>query len=534
MIPAFEAVEHLAVYDLRGATREVQLAATTCVGVLNRPRPRVYLIFSDDDEYWLKQLVPSLPQTLASQAGNAALYALLEHYRTSIQGLIIYDPSLIDTVNIATMLAGQRDGMVVAPGFARDLRGRYALPVLADLRTYHWRNRLQAYRWAQQHLLGECSSHLVAGMRPEITNGLRSFLVATRTFVYWLDTRCNVPDFNAGLLSERALAQQIYRAVAPGAIHLGWFIDEPSGVAMTSRAAIPVLASDFFNNLEVWTALQPSHAVRSVQTINDSDVQIAANKIYVSFTMSDGDNLQYCQHRMLQLWRDDARGSVPIGWTISPMLLGAVPAMAQYYLDSATPNDELIAGPSGAAYIFPSRWPRAALPPFLQHTGERMQSLGLTTLAVLDTDFVYNMRLPLLSRTSLTGMSFTHHTRQQDFARALMPYGVRGILSGAGFLPNTIASWHMRDGLPIYRNLGLADSAERTIKLIKAAAATNTKRPLLLSIYCLAWSMGPSDLLRVSERLGDGYEFVLPCRLLGMLGSIQGRARRCYPCAGSG
>lgn len=516
MIPAFQTVEYLDVYDLRGATRDVQLAATTCVGILNRPQPRVYLIFSGDDEYWLKQLVPSLPQTLASQTGDAVLTMLLEKYRTSIQGLIIYDPSLIDTINIATTLAGQRDGLVVSPELAQNLQNLYSLPVLADLQTYHWNNRLQAYLWAQQNLLGDCSSHLVAGMNPDIVNGLRSLLVATRTFVYWLDTRRKALDFNAGLLSEHTLAGQIYRSFAPGATHLGWFVDEPSGVAMTSRAAIAVLASDHFNNLEVWTALQSSSSARPMQSIPGTDVQIATDKIYVSFTISDGDNLQYCQHRMLRLWRDSARGSLPIGWTISPVLLEAAPAMAQYYRDSATPNDELIAGPSGAAYIFPSHWPTASLSQFLRHTGELMQSMGLTTLSALDTDFLYNTRFPLLSKVSLTGMSFTHRTRQQDFARALAPYGVQGILSGAGCLLNTTASWQMVNSLPVYRNLGLVGSVDRTVKLIKAAAAS-VKRPLFLNIYCLAWSMSPSDLKQVKEQLGDSYEIVLPRTLLAML-----------------
>jgi hypothetical protein len=360
---------------------------------------------------------------------------------------------------------------------------------------------------------------LIAGLDPKIASGLRSFLVATRTFVYWLDTSQHRLDFNAGLLSECTLTEQIYHCFAPGAIHLGWFVDEPSGVTMTSRAGIAVLASDWFNNLEVWTALGSSSSAMPVQVTSNTDMQIAMDKVYVSFTVSDGDNIQYCQHRMLRLWHNSARGSVPIGWTISPALLEAAPAMAQYYIDSATPNDELIAGPSGAAYIFPSHWPAASLAQFLQRTGKLMRLMGLTTVAALDTDFLYSTRLPLLSKVSLTGMAFTHRARQQDFVRALVPYGVQGILSGAGFLWNTTASWHMGAGLPVYRNLGLADSVERAVKLIKSAAA-NTKQPHFLNIYCLAWTMSPSDIKQVTEQLGNSYEFVLPRTLLAMLAKV--------------
>src|SRR5882762_11488276 len=135
MIPTFQAVQHLDVYDLRGATYEVELAATTCVGILNRPQPRVYLIVSGDDDYWLRQLFPSLVQTVAPQTSNAVLNALLDRYHSDLRGLIIYDPDLIDTINVATTLAGQRDGMVVSPTLAQDLQRIYSLPVLADLRV---------------------------------------------------------------------------------------------------------------------------------------------------------------------------------------------------------------------------------------------------------------------------------------------------------------------------------------------------------------------------------------------------------------
>ena len=48
-------------------------------------------------------------------------------------------------------------------------------------------------------------------------------------------------------------------------------------------------------------------------------------------------------------------GSVPLGWTISPVLQEAAPTLAAYYARTASPNDALIAGPSGAGYILPSK-----------------------------------------------------------------------------------------------------------------------------------------------------------------------------------
>lgn len=514
MLPAFQAPQHLDIYDLRGAASDVQLAVTTMAGIINRPQPRVYLITSDDDLFWLNHLPGSIPRSTSPATGDGVLTALLLAHRSDIQGLIIYDSNLIDTVNIATTLAGQRDAMVVSPDQAQNLHEVYQLPILADLRSYHWSSRAQAYRWAQQNLLGGSSARLLAGLDPGNTGNLRSFLVATRTFTYWLDSRKYLPAPNDGWISERSLMQQIIGAYAPGTVHLGWFIDESSGVNLTSQAAIAVLASDLFTNLEVWASTQFQHPASPSQTASQAAESgtAAGNKVYVSFTISDGDNLQYSQHRMLRIWRDNARGTLPIGWTISPVLAQAAPALAEYYMSTATPDDELIAGPSGAGYMFPSHWPAEQLASFLQRTGQLMRQMNTSVLEVLDTDFWQSSGLPFLSNIRFTGMAFTDERCQQAFAQALAPYGLRAILSGSGL---SSVNWKQVEGVPLYQNLGLADSVSKTVSLIRKAAGS--QRPYFLNVYILAWTMTPSDLKQVAAQLGADYEIVLPGNLLALL-----------------
>ncbi len=511
LIPAFQAPQHLDIYDLRGAPRDTLLTATTMVGLINRPQPKVYLITSDDDALWLAQAFAPVPQHRAALSGNEALNSLLATYGDTIQGCIIYDPDVIDTINVATMLAGQRAGIVVSPEQAADLQRAYHLPILVDLRTYGWKNRLQIYRWALENLLEGSSVRMVAGLDASNVGGLRSFLVATRTFIYWLDSRSYLPNMRQNWLSEHTLMQRILHAYPPLTTHLGWFIDETSGVKLTSQAAMAVLASDHCTNLEVWAALQPQR----IEIPNAvMDVPPPANKVYVSFTMSDGDNLQYCQHRLLHLWQDAARGSLPIGWTISPVLLQAAPAMAAYYLHSMTPHDELIAGPSGAGYMFPSHWPADYLTPFLQRTGQMMQAMGMTTLEVLDTGFWQSSGLPFAIIFSLAGMVFVNSHCQLSYARELSPFGLCGILSGAG---RRAFSCKNVEGIPLYQNFGLASNVQQTIRLIKRMALIYKQRPLFLNIYMLAWSITPSDLKQVVEQLGDEYEIVLPKTLCMML-----------------
>lgn len=525
VIPGFQSIEHLDVYDLRGASPDVLLAATTCAGLINYPRPRVYLICTHDDEYWLRQLMPALPQTLSNARGDVALFALLDSYRESLKGLIIYDPSCIDTINVATTLAGLRGGMVVAPGQMEELVERYQLPLIRDFRVFHWKKRIQAYLWAKKHLLPQCTTRFVAAMRPEDRRGLRSFLVATRTFVYWLDLRRYLPDGSVGLLSERSLMRQICRAYPPGSLHLGWVIDEPSGVALTSRAALPVLASDHFDNLEVWTSVRPAsqQAEAVVATVAQREpvdlltgIKQRDERIYVSFTMSDGDNIQYCQHRMLEIWQEPVRGTIPLGWTLSPLLLQAAPALGAYYRQTATANDELIAGPSGIGYMFPSHWPQQHLAPFLQQTGELMAGMGMSTLEVLDAERLFGMGWPVVSKVCWNGMTLQHRQRQQQFARTLAPYGVRGLLSGAGFM-FLRGRWQAVEGMPVCHNLGLINLPRTALWFVRTAAKMYAQRPLYLNVYINAWSVTPTQITHIMQELGDEYTFVLPGTLLSML-----------------
>src|SRR5438874_8675584 len=320
--PTFQSPNHLDVFDIRGTSQDTQLSITTMTGVINRQQAQVYLLSSADAAFWFQEVFAQTPHDVSLATGNAALDAMLNRYGSSIQGMIIYDPNSIDSINIATMLAGQRDGMVVSPAQAIALQGPpHQLPVIADLRIYQWKNRIQAYAWAERNLLKNAATNLIAGLDPKISGALRSFLVATRTFIYWLDASKCIPDIFNGWISECGLMQRIFSTFPAGTTHLGWFIDEPKGVKLTSQRAMPVLASDFFENLEVWTSVQNVQGIQQPQTgnvgtglapvlatatnMNTADnVTISTPKGYVSFTISDGDNLQDDQHRMAGLGRD--------------------------------------------------------------------------------------------------------------------------------------------------------------------------------------------------------------------------------------
>ncbi len=515
----------LEIYDLRSASPDMLLSASTLAGLINRGPAKIYCIENNDDEFWLQELDPALPCTRPSIAGDAVLGHLLQAHREQVAGLVIYDPALLDTRNVATTLAAVRAGLVVSPELASKLQeAPYRLPVLADLRSHGWKSRAQAYVWAYKHLLPECSPDLLAGLDPRICGALRSFLITQRVFTCWLDAGKIVPEPTAGWHCERGLFKRLLASFHPGAIHLGWFVNEPFSIRLTSRAAVLTLASDHCTNLAVWSSLPGTRSKENEQitAATDSsapDLSVTeqasavpplateagepfdAHATYLSFTVSDGDNLQYCQHYLLRLWRDPARGTLPLGWTIAPALWQTMPRLAEFYRRTATENDVLIAGPSGAAYILPSYWPRGQRAAFLQLTATSLQTMGATLLQVLD------------SRTWLSwfSMKFLNPGLQELFATELAAHGLRGILSGAGSL---FPSWHMRGGLPVYQNLGLALNPQRTRSLIQSARARGTR---FINIYIFAWQICPGDLQRIVQQLNGNVRVVTPARLLELI-----------------
>src|SRR5947209_5794442 len=160
LAPAFQKPEKLTIYNVRGASMEVMLSAATMAGLINRPQPQVYLIFNDDDDFWLKEIPGAITRETTPTSGNDVLEGMLKAFPDYAKGMVIYDPNFKDSINIATTIAGQNDCIIVSPTQAE----QHNLPVHTDLRSQHWDNRSQAYDWARQNLLNGASSYAVAGL----------------------------------------------------------------------------------------------------------------------------------------------------------------------------------------------------------------------------------------------------------------------------------------------------------------------------------------------------------------------------------
>ena len=319
------------------------------------------------------------------------------------------------------------------------------------------------------------------GTAPSVQQGnpnFRDYVVAAQAPVFWLD-----PED----ATQAALFTQILQRAKPDTPYLGWFPQghEMTGVTLCGQHASPVVAADFYINGSVFAGGAPAHIS---SRITHPPVPKVQNKIYLTLTMVEGDNAQYNQHRMRDMWDDAGRGAVPLNWSISVLLYDLGPAILGYYQRTATANDLLMAGPSGAGYTYPAVWPAAALEGYTQRSGAYMQASGMDTL------FAYN-------RNGSTDL---------PFAASIVDRYERNIPGLLGIVYNYESSSQVSfvNGMPLATLLGVNDLASGQTELTQVAAAWDGTAPLFVAAGLESWNMTPTDAKNLVNSLSSQFQVV--------------------------
>jgi len=468
-LPRFATPLRLAVADLTNAPADQQLLLTTLQGVVNRRRPRIYLLQPQGEglDTWLDALAVPHHQT-------ARPMSLLADYRDEVTGAVLYDPDVAGTINVATTLAGLHDAVATSAALAASA----GLPVIADLRG-QFASDLDAYTWAAASLWPHTTHRMLIGLDPGISGYLRDYAVANRALVMFLDP---------SVAAELALLEQLMADVPAGSPYLGWWpsdlTGESDGTQVASQYGLFVVATDYSANLSVFSG---AHAPVS-KARQRATVPPLGNKIYVTFTLTDGDNLQYDQHHMRQLWDDPSRGKVPLNWTVQPLAADAAPTFLAYYQRTATSNDYLMAGPSGAGYVYPGDWPADSLGSYTQMTRRYLDRTGMDTAVILNRSGGQDVYLD-----AATAQRYIDDVRPLGLLESWSSY--TWTTDVAGTTPVSV-SWQ-------------ASSVAEAEQAIAAASAGWTgSAPLFLSIGMLAWNLTPTDVLTVASSLSADYVVV--------------------------
>nr|MEB3816647.1 hypothetical protein [Desulfurococcales archaeon] len=366
----------ISVLDVRGWRLKDLVTAVSLQGLVNRGAPRLYLVYSDADLRLARYTIEAL---LGCRSLHwAGLEGLLERYRGLVRGVIVYDPRLPDTVNLALTLAGLEDAIVVHPdnlewleslGFKvlRDLRGRYG-------------SKLEVYEEVYK-LLPYTNTTSIAILKAGVVN-MADYAVEHRMAIIDLSP---LPE-NA---AERGLLERILEA-HPGRLAFGFFPGggrgERAGVELLSRYGKTLIVADYASSLSFTEHLHsyikpgtPTH--RAPRAFKPEP-----GGVYAAIILSDGDNIGFLQHILLtkSWWYNPLRGSFPMGWTVNPWLAGLAPNLLSLLESQAAGSDELVAGVAVAGHMDSEVMPAEALGDLALRVAPLVREAGLQALLSWD------------------------------------------------------------------------------------------------------------------------------------------------------
>ena len=387
---------------------EERVMFCTLQGIVNRTRPRI-LLYNHNEEP--QATWPSAHNLRTGAISSSSPYLLARQYKEEVKGLVLYSNSLTNHYsNLAVTIAGLERLLPVTEEIRTKLqRNGMDFPVVVDLTSLTMNTALAVYTYLYDNYWSRCNHRLLISERPNIPY-VHDIGAACGSACVWLDPRVS---------GERQLLDKMLKDMTPGRdIVLGWYPEERSGVGEATKYGLSTVPADFFENTTVYSAV--SNPVKIYPVPKRPKLE---NKVYAAVYISDGDNIQYCQHAMAKIYEQNGRGQMALNWTISPALAEFAPMMLNYYYRKATTNDCFVSGPSGLGYAMPydahnSRYYAGAsnaklITPYTQLTQRYIEKSGLRVITIWDDISTTQRKVYAENCPYLYGLTINDWERQE-------------------------------------------------------------------------------------------------------------------------
>lgn len=444
-------------------------------GIVNRTCPRI-LLYNHNEE--AKTIWPTAHSIRTNVIPTSTPYALLTPYVAELNGLVLYSNKLsVHYANLAATIAGL-DRLLPVTEAIRDklVANGIELPVVEDLTTLTMTDALGVYTYLYNNYWSRCNHRLLVSEFPDIPY-VHDIGVASGSASIWLDPRVK---------EECQLLDKMLEDMKPGRdIVLGWYPEERSGIGEATKYGLSTVPADFFENATVYTSVNIPVKIYPVPKRPKLD-----NSVYAAVYISDGDNIQYCQHAMAKIFEQSGRGQIPINWTISPALVDFSPSMLNYYYRKASTNDCFVCGPSGLGYAMPydglnKRYYASVrssdlLEPYAQLTQRYIEKAGLRIVTVWD-DLSASQRKNFAENCSyLYGLTINDWEKQSRLAAKIQSNRLAIVPQYPCYCGDVNA---------------VADVFNRDIKNYTGAA------PMFVTGQVSVWDVGPDKLVALKDKL---------------------------------
>ena len=530
--PPVSADDEIVVHDVSADDQPTRVALACVQGLVNRERPRLYLIYSPHDEQWLQwyQERGYVGPRLRRVDGSAELVDL---FRDSLAGAILVDERHL---NLGTMLASLERGIVCTEQQAAAWR----LPVIADLRG-RWQTDAEAYRWAFGELWPRMRHDVLCHGHPKRSAQQTDYLVAQRVFTFFISGAEDAADEGKDPVAETLLAEEVLAAAEPHSPVMGWWAwgDPPEGIGeywgmtLASRYAKVTIGTEFMTNMSFHSGIPAPDRLSQPQIdalpLPDAD----PSKVYVAIGVLDsGNDPWYWLRPQREVWDAPGRGTTPTGWILGTALFDLAPGIAEWYYAHLTDRDELICGLSGLGYMNVPDYGRAyadrdaLLGEYLDLTQEYLDRLDLRTVQTYHgswgepSDFAPDGDLARFARSLRGVKAFLPDIGRHESTR---PASASHLLAGPEpdrrvpvfHCLTRWVPWTLSGDLSQRR-----EDAEVANLVAEVRRMTPEQRPGFMSVFALSWTFRPEMINQAAADLGDPYVFVTPSQLARLYGQL--------------
>lgn len=328
-----------------------------------------------------------------------------------IRGVVAYDPTLVNgtaqewAAPIAATVSAQQRLLPVTDAMRARFPCLAALPIVQDVRTAPWAaNASAAWEWAFATLLPHSSRRVAFNLyhfAPWIASDPQSnatvanldYAVQQNAFIMNFATPGNpatvVEPLFATALADMEPLFSLY-GWSDNEFGLVWMTTQsgasPNGTAHNARAGGggAVFCSFATFNLSFWKLMPlPDGRVKARPLpVFDRGMPLDRSKSYVLLETNEGDTPRIVVSAFSKSWTDPRRGSLPVSWSIDPVLAEEFPALFDHFAATAGVNDSFISGPGGCGYVYYGMMSDAQIGTFAARCGRLMHEYGP---AIVDT-----------------------------------------------------------------------------------------------------------------------------------------------------
>lgn len=454
------------------------LTVQSLMGILAQSKPRIYRSHGTGSSLWLNDLMKDYGVTI-DRTYRADFQGLMTHFKNSISGYILSTVAQ-PSIHVAISLAGLKNAIVVT-GVDEQTVKDLGLPLIEDVTQMNFQSFIDSYG-------NEINKNILCYQTAEKYQYLSDYSIFGKMYFFF--------DNISG-----SLTANIFSSMKPNAPLLGWGTDEYQLVSTASRNSIIVHAADWALNLSVLS----NFGVETKQSQYNSNPTTIQNVHTVCFVMTDGDNVQWLLNDFstnTRWYGSPNRGTVPLGWTVSPALSELAPTVLKRFYDNASHSenrrDYFIASPSGLGYIYPDLFPQRDSYAALTDAFLKKADLRIVNIIGNSLDDIYLSSL--MNRDQIDGIFYYYYS---NYAGG---HGVIHWINGKPVITGRFNLWSPQFETP----QSLATKLNSLSTDITTANGYS-----LISVH--VWSHSVDDVVQCVKLLNKNVRVVSPDEFVGLI-----------------